>query len=126
MALCTALLCKRNRGKKGSVKNIYYAENGAHVRRVLLEQQQKALLTDECAKAPPIGSQFFTLDSTCSPSPMHPSMTLRSAKSGYSGYSTNRNAGIYLFIYLFVCYEVLIINTNINNTKTPCYNTKSN
>ncbi|VDL66083.1 unnamed protein product [Nippostrongylus brasiliensis] len=65
----------------------------AHVRRVLLEQQQKALLTDECAKAPPIGSQFFTLDSTCSPSPMHPSMTLRSAKSGYSGYSTNRNAG---------------------------------
>ncbi|PIO56653.1 hypothetical protein TELCIR_21947, partial [Teladorsagia circumcincta] len=28
MALCTALLCKRNRGKKGSVKNIYYAESG--------------------------------------------------------------------------------------------------
>ncbi|KAK5971221.1 hypothetical protein GCK32_013141 [Trichostrongylus colubriformis] len=44
MALCTALLCKRSRGKKGSVKNIYYAESGAHVRRVLLEQQQKALV----------------------------------------------------------------------------------
>ncbi|KAK6027091.1 death domain protein [Ostertagia ostertagi] len=93
MALCTALLCKRNRGKKGSVKNIYYAENGAHVRRVLLEQQQKALLADECIKPPPIGSQFFTLGSTCSPSPMHPSMTLRSGKSAYSGYSANRNAG---------------------------------
>ncbi|KAK6749139.1 hypothetical protein RB195_001629 [Necator americanus] len=93
MALCTALLCKRNRGKKGSAKNIYYAETGAHVRRVLLEQQQKALLADDCAKPPPISSQFFTLGSTCSPSPMHPSMTLRSAKSAYSGYSANRNAG---------------------------------
>ncbi|KAK6034096.1 thrombospondin type 1 domain protein [Cooperia oncophora] len=124
MALCTALLCKRNRGKKGSVKNIYYAESGAHVRRVLLEQQQKALLADECIKVsggspncflieivplnglplssnsngnfqppPPVGSQFFTLGSTCSPSPLHPSMTLRSGKSGYSGYSANRNAG---------------------------------
>uniref|UniRef100_A0A1I7X7F2 Death domain-containing protein n=1 Tax=Heterorhabditis bacteriophora TaxID=37862 RepID=A0A1I7X7F2_HETBA len=31
--------------------------------------------------------------STCSPSPLHPSMTMRSAKSAYSGYSTNRNAG---------------------------------
>ncbi|KAJ1346213.1 hypothetical protein KIN20_000951 [Parelaphostrongylus tenuis] len=64
-----------------------------HVRHVLLEQQQKALLADECVKPPPIGSQFFTLGSTCSPSPLHPSMTLRSAKSAYSGYSANRNTG---------------------------------
>ncbi|KAK6047294.1 death domain protein, partial [Cooperia oncophora] len=64
--------------RKGSVKNIYYAESGA----------------DECIKPPPpVGSQFFTLGSTCSPSPLHPSMTLRSGKSGYSGYSANRNAG---------------------------------
>ncbi|KJH51020.1 death domain protein [Dictyocaulus viviparus] len=56
MALCTALLCKRNKGKKSN--------------------------------PPPIGSQFFTLGSTCSPSPLHPSMTLRSAKSVYSGSRT--------------------------------------
>ncbi|KIH57061.1 thrombospondin type 1 domain protein [Ancylostoma duodenale] len=63
MALCTALLCKRNRGKKGSVKNIYYAETGAHVRRVLLEQQQKALLADDCTKVRKINeTQLAVID----------------------------------------------------------------
>ncbi|CAJ0600793.1 unnamed protein product [Cylicocyclus nassatus] len=92
MVLCTALLCKRNKSKRCNMKNIYYAEPGAHVRRVLLEQQQKAFLCNS-AEPPPTHSQFFTLTSTCSPSPVHPSLTLRSAKSVYSGYSTNRNAG---------------------------------
>lgn len=61
--------------------NIFFS---GHVRRVLLNQK---LVEDE----KPLGSQFFTLASTCSPSPLHPSMTLRSAKSAYSGYSANRN-----------------------------------
>ncbi|CAI4222079.1 unnamed protein product [Auanema sp. JU1783] len=93
MALCSALVCKRNRGRKlnkNNANNIYYAESGAHVRRVLLDQ--KGGLIDDMHKLPH-GSQFFTLASTCSPSPMHPSMTLRSEKSGYSGYSVNRNVG---------------------------------
>uniref|UniRef100_A0A158P8R8 Netrin receptor UNC5 n=1 Tax=Angiostrongylus cantonensis TaxID=6313 RepID=A0A158P8R8_ANGCA len=77
MALCTALLCKRTRGKKNSVKNIYYAESGCKFTFLMIINY----------------FTFFTLGSTCSPSPLHPSMTLRSAKSAYSSYSANRNTG---------------------------------
>ncbi|CAJ0931334.1 unnamed protein product, partial [Mesorhabditis belari] len=82
-ALCWILMCRKNRKK--SSNNIYYAETGGHMRRVLLEQQQATLLAQDCIKLP-AGDLF-------SPSPIHPTMTLRSAKSAYSAYTSNRNAG---------------------------------
>ncbi|VDM85906.1 unnamed protein product [Strongylus vulgaris] len=42
---------------------------------------------------------------------MHPSMTLRSGKSVYSGYSTNRNAGMAIMMKIFI---IKALNMGLN------------
>ncbi|CAJ0574782.1 unnamed protein product, partial [Mesorhabditis spiculigera] len=67
--ICWLLVCKKGRRVKKSSSNIYFAEAGTHMRRVLLEQQQAALLgPGECVKAPDLFSH-------------HPSMTLKSSRA---------------------------------------------
>ncbi|PAV82340.1 hypothetical protein WR25_16769 [Diploscapter pachys] len=84
----TFFFCQKKRqNKKTGAGDIYYAESGAHVRRVFLDPQHKALLSDESIKLNP--HEFYSLHNT----PVHPSTTLRSAKSAFSGYSVSRNAG---------------------------------
>ncbi|CAD6194646.1 unnamed protein product [Caenorhabditis auriculariae] len=90
LALFTLFFCRKGKGDaKSAEKSIYYAESGAHVRRFLLEQQQNGYGVDECPKMVQASScsQYFT------PSPLHPSTTMRSAKSAFSTYSTGRNGG---------------------------------
>ncbi|CAB3409051.1 unnamed protein product [Caenorhabditis bovis] len=85
-----AMICCR-KGKKGE-KNvekcggIYYSEPPG-VRRLLLEHQHGTLLGDHSSKISSC-SQYFD-----PPPPLHPSTTMRSGKSVFSGYSSSRNAG---------------------------------
>lgn len=89
-------------------KKKYNSNFAAHVRTVLLQQQQQQRLFDDamdCVKIVPNGSEFYTLTTTASPPhPIVPlsSLTLRSIKSAQSGYSSSKKvAGKYCMYYLF-------------------------
>ncbi|CAI2351792.1 unnamed protein product [Caenorhabditis sp. 36 PRJEB53466] len=95
LAIIAMFCCKKN-GKKSkakkppkiaekSVGGIYYSEPPG-VRRLLLEHQHGTLLAEKISSC----SQYFEPPP---PLPIHPSTTMRSGKSAFSGYSSTRNAG---------------------------------
>lgn len=84
-ALFAVFFCKKNTKTIKNVEKgagIYYSEPPG-VRRLLLDHQHDPLLGD-CSKG---SSQYFE------PPILHPSTTMRSTRSGFSGYSSTRNAG---------------------------------